>query len=131
MRRMPPENTEQFVNSWVSAWNTHDIEAVLAHFAEDVTFASPVAARVLGGDGVVRGTQALRAYWTEALGHVPDLHFEVVGSYTGVDCLVIHYRNQAGGLVNEVLVFDGPLVTHGYGTYLTGDPTTPAGIATD
>jgi predicted SnoaL-like aldol condensation-catalyzing enzyme len=78
---------------------------------------------------VVRGKKALGAYWTEALQHVPDRRFEIVGSYAGVDCLVIHYRTQAGGLVNEVLVFDGPLVTHGYGTYLTGEQTAPAGIA--
>jgi hypothetical protein len=125
---MDLEHTEQFVNSWVSAWNAHDVEAVLAHFAKDVTFSSPVAARVLGGDGVVQGKEALRAYWTQALKHVPDLRFEVVGSYVGVGCLVIHYRNQVGGLVNEVLVFDGPLVVHGYGTYLSGDQTGPAGI---
>ncbi|WP_042374769.1 nuclear transport factor 2 family protein [Streptacidiphilus neutrinimicus] len=119
---------ERFVNSWLSAWNTHNVEAVLAHFAEDVTFSSPVAARVLGGDGTVRGKAALRAYWTEALTRVPDLRFELVGSYAGVDCLVIHYRNQVGGLVNEVLVFDGPLVVRGYGTYLTDDRSAPAGI---
>ncbi|WP_042390726.1 nuclear transport factor 2 family protein [Streptacidiphilus melanogenes] len=125
---MDLDNTERFVNSWASAWNTHDVEAVLAHFDEDVTFSSPVAARVLGGDGVVHGKDALRAYWTRALALVPDLRFEVLGSYAGVDCLVIHYRNQVGGLVNEVLVFDGPLVVRGYGTYLGGDRPSPAGI---
>ncbi|MEY9877813.1 hypothetical protein ABH931_007337 [Streptacidiphilus sp. MAP12-33] len=116
---MDLENPENFVHAWLSAWNAHDVEAVLAHFAEDVVFTSPVATRVLGGDGVVRGKAALRAYWTEALTHVPDLRFELIGSYVGVDCLVIHYRNQKGGLVNEVLVFDGPLVVQGHGTYLT------------
>ncbi|WP_042434405.1 nuclear transport factor 2 family protein [Streptacidiphilus anmyonensis] len=125
---MDRESIERFVNSWASAWNTHDVEAVLAHFAEDVVFSSPVAARVLGSDGVVRGKDALRAYWTEALTLVPDLRFEVLGCYAGVDCLVVHYRNQVGGLVNEVLVFDGPLVVRGYGTYLSGDRSAPAGI---
>ncbi|MFB6673370.1 nuclear transport factor 2 family protein [Streptomyces sp. NPDC056390] len=115
-----------FVDSWVTAWNAHDLEALLSHFADDVTFRSPVAAQLLGNDGVIRGKDALRAYWEEGLRRIPDLQFEVVGSYVGVDCLVINYRNQKGGLVNEVLIFEGPLVSEGYGTYL-GEDANPAG----
>ncbi|MPY30047.1 nuclear transport factor 2 family protein [Streptomyces adustus] len=115
-----------FVDSWLTAWNAHDVDAVLAHFTDGVTFRSPVAAQLLGGDGVIRGKVALRAYWQEGLRRIPDLRFELVGSYVGVDCLVINYRNQKGGLVNEVLVFDGPLVVAGYGTYL-GEDANPAG----
>ncbi|MFZ3573512.1 nuclear transport factor 2 family protein [Streptomyces sp. BH097] len=115
-----------FVDSWVTAWNAHDLDALLAHFADDVTFRSPVAAQLLGGDGVMRGKDALRAYWEEGLRRIPDLRFEVVGSYVGVNSLVINYRNQKGGLVNEVLIFEGPLVTEGYGTYL-GEDVNPAG----
>lgn len=66
----------------------------------------------------MRGKAALREYWTEGLRRIPDLRFEVVASYVGVDTLVINYRNQRGGLVNEVLVFDGALVVQGHGTYL-------------
>jgi len=51
---------------------------------------------------------------------VPELHFEIESLYLGVQTLVINYRNQAGGLVNEVLVFDGALVAEGHGTYLAG-----------
>ncbi|MYT73557.1 MULTISPECIES: nuclear transport factor 2 family protein [unclassified Streptomyces] len=123
---MDQVTAQTFVDSWVTAWNAHDLDALLAHFAEDVTFRSPVAAQLLGGDGVMRGKGALRAYWEEGLRRIPDLRFEVVGSYAGVDCLVINYRNQKGGLVNEVLVFDGPLVADGYGTYL-GEDANPAG----
>ncbi len=78
----------------------------------------PVAAQFIGGDGVVRGKAALRDYWVTALRGLPDLHFELVGTYVGVDTVVINYRNERGGLVNEVLVFDGELVTTGSGTYL-------------
>jgi hypothetical protein len=41
-----------------------------------------------------------------------------LSTYIGVSTLVINYRNQKGGLVNEVLVFDGDLVKEGHGTYL-------------
>jgi len=123
---MDRETARVFVDAWVKAWNAHDVDALLEHFADDVTFRSPVAAQLSGGDGVVRGKDALRAYWTDGLRRIPDLRFEVVGSYLGVDCLVVNYRNQKGGLVNEVLVFDGPLVVDGYGTYL-GEDDNPAG----
>jgi hypothetical protein len=48
---------------------------------------------------------------------VPDLHFDVLEHYLGIDTLVIRYRNQQGGLVSEVLTFDGSQVVQGHGTY--------------
>ena len=86
----------------------------------NVEFSSPVAARLLGGDGVVRGKQALREYWTLGLEKIPDLRFELIGVYQGVGLIVINYRNQAGGLVNEVLILQDGLVVRGYGTYPVG-----------
>jgi ketosteroid isomerase-like protein len=110
---------QSFAREWVDAWNRHDVEAVLAHFHDDVEFSSPVAQRVLPDTGgVVRGKEALRTYWNTALALLPDLHFEVVGVYAGQSLLVINYRNERGGLVDEVLIFDGALVREGHGTYL-------------
>jgi hypothetical protein len=119
---MDDSGARDFVRSWLAAWNAHDLDAVLAHFAEDATFNSPVAARILdGSNGVVEGKEALRKYWREGLKRIPDLRFELVGIYVGVDTIVINYRNQNGGLVSEVLRFDGPLVVEGHGTYLGDD----------
>jgi hypothetical protein len=117
---MEAARAHEFAQDWVDAWNRHDIDAVLAHFADEVTFTSPVAARIVeGSDGVIRGKAALRAYWSEGLRRIPDLHFELIGVYVGIDTLTINYRNQSGGLVNEVLRFDGVLVVEGHGTYRT------------
>ena len=116
---MPTPGPREFADAWVRAWNAHDVEAVLAHFHDDAVFSSPVAARILpGSGGFVRGKEALRHYWATALAGMPDLHFDVVDIYRGESILVIHYRNQLGGLVNEVLLFDGDLVCEGHGTYL-------------
>jgi ketosteroid isomerase-like protein len=53
-----------FADRWVQAWNAHDIEQVLSHFADDVVFTSPLAMQIVdGSDGVVRGKEALRLYW--------------------------------------------------------------------
>jgi hypothetical protein len=78
--------------------------------------------RILGGDGVIRGKEALRKYWSEGVRLIPGLRFEVVAVYAGTSTLVINYRNQAGGMVCEVLTFDGPLVREGHGTYLAQAP---------
>jgi hypothetical protein len=116
---MDYSRARDFVASWLEAWNAHDVEAVLAHFADDTTFTSPVAARILeGSNGVIHGKAALRNYWREGLRRIPELRFELVGFYVGVDTIVINYRNQNDGLVSEVLTFDGPLVVEGHGTYL-------------
>ena len=116
---MPTPDKDAFTREWLDAWNSHDVEAVLAHFHDDVVFSSPVAARVLPETGgVVHGKQAVRDYWNTALGVYPDLQFEGVATYQGESMLVINYRNHRGQLVNEVLAFDGDLVREGHGTYL-------------
>lgn len=127
---MDRAQAETFVDGWLQAWNAHDLEQVLGHFADDVVFTSPVAAQLLDdSDGVIRGKAALRDYWSEGLRRIPDLRFDVLGIYVGFSTLVINYRNQKGGLVNEVLIFDGGLVTEGHGTYL-GSDANPAGATT-
>jgi chromate reductase len=120
----------EFAAAWERAWNAHDLDALLAHFAEDVVFTSPVAAQVLpGSDGVIRGREALRAYWSHALGLLPQLHFTVEAVYTGLDSIVINYRNHAGNLVCEVLQFDGPVVVAGHATYRSDAAAAASGLA--
>ena len=52
---------DAFAAEWLAAWNAHDLERILSHYAEGVTFLSPVAARMTG-NGRVEGKAALRAY---------------------------------------------------------------------
>lgn len=83
-----------FAQEWVDAWNRRDLEALPAHYADDVEFRSPVAARLLGDpSGMVRGKSNLRAYFTKALAAFPgDLGLELLGVYGGVNSLVIHFQ---------------------------------------
>jgi ketosteroid isomerase-like protein len=119
----------RFADSWAKHWNAHNLDHLLAHFADDITFTSPVAAQLLPhSNGVIVGKAALRDYWAEGLRRIPDLHFEIVGVYSGVDTVVINYRNQTGNLVSEVLIFNDGLVAAGHATY--PDKANPAG-ATD
>jgi ketosteroid isomerase-like protein len=118
-RGMTAADAQRFARSWVESWNAHDLEAVLAHFADDVVFTSPVAARIVpGSDGTVRGKDALRAYWAAGLAATADLRFELESVFAGVEAVVIVFRNQAGAQRCEVLVFDDGLVVQGHGTDL-------------
>lgn len=108
-----------FAERWVKAWNDHDVEAVLAHFADDAVFTSPLATRIFPDcGGVVRGKDALRQYWSAGVQGNPALRFELLGVYAGVDTLVIRFRNERGADRLEVLTFDGDLVRTGHGTFL-------------
>ena len=67
-------NPAEFAERWIEAWNSRDIEAVLTHYADDVIFTSPTAARfVPESGGTILGKDALRSYWTVALQANPDL----------------------------------------------------------
>ncbi len=120
---MPTPEPASFADEWVRAWNDSDVEAVLAHFADDVVFTSPTAARVVPDSaGVVRGKQALRDYWTAALQHAGGVHFTLLGVYAGVDTIVINFRNAGqNASVCEVLTFEDGLVTTGHAAHLRTD----------
>jgi ketosteroid isomerase-like protein len=116
---MPTIDAAEFGKLWESAWNRRDLEAVLAHFAEDAVFTSPIAISVgFATDGVVRGKDALRGYWNAALASNPDLKFRVTDVYRGVDVIVIAFQNQHGVDRLEVLRFLDGLVVEGHGTFI-------------
>lgn len=103
---LTPAAATAFVSEWIAAWNAHDLDRILAHWADDAVFTSPLAARLLGGDGTVRGKAALRAYWERGLAVNPDLRFDLEGVLVGTDSLVIAYRNHRGQTCGEWLRLD-------------------------
>ena len=69
---MTREEAQAFAGEWAAAWNTRDVERVLAHFDDDVTFTSPTALAVVGV-ATLRGKQALRDYWNKAVARIGSL----------------------------------------------------------
>lgn len=98
---------EAFANSWIQSWNARDLEAVLSHYADDVEFQSPLAARLLGeSTGIVRGKHDLREYFRKALAVYPgDLQLVLLGTYRGVTGRVIHFEAK-GRRAIEVMELD-------------------------
>ncbi len=96
-----------FAEEWVAAWNSHDLEAILAHYASDVVLTSPVAAQLLNdASGKVTGKQALRAYFQRGLETHPNLSFELLDVLWGLSSVVLYYVNQKGTKTGEFMEFN-------------------------
>jgi hypothetical protein len=95
---------QAFAEEWVAAWNNHDLDRILAHYAADIVFLSPVAHRRLG-DGRVEGLDALRAYWRGGLEAQPHLKFTLKSVLVGYRCLTILYTNHRGQAAAETFEF--------------------------
>jgi hypothetical protein len=103
---MDADFAQGFARDWVKAWNDHDLEAILSHYADDVVFHSPRIRMVTDRDvDSVCGKAELREYWGKALGRLRDLFFEIDQVLPGSDALTILYTNERSQYVAETFVF--------------------------
>lgn len=115
---MDSDFAAHFAADWISAWNAHDLERILSHYADGFEMSSPVIVQLAGEpSGTLKGKAAVGAYWRKALQRIPDLHFELLTVLIGVGSITLHYRGNRG-LAAEVLHFgpDGK-VTRAYAHY--------------
>jgi ketosteroid isomerase-like protein len=118
---MDADAAVRFAEEWEAAWNSHDLDRILAHYADDVVFQSPyIVHRLQEPSGEVHGKAALRAYFGSGLEGQPGLAFTVEDIRVSVDTLVINYRNERGHAMSEVLRFRGELVCWACGAYVPG-----------
>jgi ketosteroid isomerase-like protein len=100
------EIAARFAEDWVAVWNSHDLDRILSHYADDFEMASPYIANVVGKpSGVLKGKAAVAAYWANALARLPSLHFELHTILVGAESLVIYYKGVSG-MVAEFFCFD-------------------------
>jgi uncharacterized protein (TIGR02246 family) len=89
---------------WVAAWNSHDLERVLALYAEDSEMTSDkIPALGFDSSGTLRGKARIRAYWAKALQLLPDLQFTLIDTYVSPDSIVVFYQNERGAKICEYL----------------------------
>jgi hypothetical protein len=92
---------------WCDAWNAHDPDAVVAHYADDVIVHSPLAAQLRPeSHGVLRGKDAVLSYYRDGLAGLPGLHFTLIEVCSGLDEITIVYRNHRDVVVAETLILD-------------------------
>ena len=91
---------------WIAAWNSHDLERVLALYAEDSEMTSDkIPALGFDASGTLRGKDNIRAYWSMALQRLPNLHFDLIDTYLSPDSIVV-YQNERGAKICEYLRLD-------------------------
>jgi hypothetical protein len=98
------QEAQEFAQHWVHAWNSRDLDEIMAHYSEDVVLVSPVAAKLLNDpSGTVRGKDALRAYFARGLEAFPNLNFELLDVMWGLSSVVLYYRNQKSTNTGEFM----------------------------
>ena len=106
----PPHDAARLAalgRDWIAAWNSHDLERVLALYAEDSEMTSDkIQALGLDGSGTLRGKAMLRKYWTRAFELLPNLHFDLIDVYVSPDSIVVFYQNERGARICEYLRLD-------------------------
>ncbi len=100
----------RYAEEWTENWNKRDLEAVLAHFHDEVVFASPKALLVVGVP-TVRGKAALRQYWTTSLRAAQSIRFSlrrVLWDPETLELSIVYDRemNERKERASEVLQFD-------------------------
>jgi hypothetical protein len=114
------EWARQFAEEWIQAWNSHDLDRILSHYADDFEMFSPlIIERMDIASGMLKGKDAVRPYWQKGLATTPPLRFELLDVFSGIDSIVIYYRKASGQRVSEVLIFNEQgLVVKGMAHYL-------------
>jgi ketosteroid isomerase-like protein len=101
------EDAERWSEAWVEAWNSHDLDAILDHYAEDVVFTSPFAVELAGrADGTLHGKEQVRLYFARALAALPDLHFGRPRAVLGASSITLLYRSVRNLDAAETMVLD-------------------------
>ncbi len=98
---------EAFARAWIDAWNAHDLDRILTHYADDFEITTPMIRLATGIESdTLKGKAAVANYWAAALEKLPDLHFELLDTAVGVDSIALYYRSVMGKLAIEVMFFD-------------------------
>jgi ketosteroid isomerase-like protein len=102
------DQAREFANHWIQAWNSHDLDTILSHYADGVVLTSPAAARLLNNpSGTIEGKEGLRAYFERGLKAYPQLTFELLDVLCGLSSVVLYYVNQVGSRTGEYMELDG------------------------
>jgi predicted ester cyclase len=96
-----------FARDWIDAWNAHDLDRILAHYAPNVTLTSPAAAKLVNvPSGTIAGLPALRDYFQRGLDAFPNFHFELIEILVGISSVVLLFKNQRGTHTAEYMELD-------------------------
>ena len=102
-------NKADMISDWIEAWNTHDLERIMSHYADEVEFtAQTVIARWGKADGKLKGKEELRLHFGKGLALAPDIHFtveEILWAPNGY--AVLYHRENGNRAMDAVELNEG------------------------
>jgi hypothetical protein len=106
-------NARAIAADWITAWNNHDIQAIMHHYADEITFTSPFVTR-LNNDpfGTITSKPALQQYFERALSAYPDLEFELYHVLSSVNSVVLYYKSVNNLLAAEFMLLNNEGKVH-------------------
>lgn len=94
----------QLANEWIKAWNDHNLEVIMTHYADDIDFRSPIIQQLgVNEEGSINDKQSLRTYFEKGLEKYPDLTFELYHELHGVNSMVLVYRSVNKSIAAEYM----------------------------
>jgi ketosteroid isomerase-like protein len=103
-------------HQWFSAFNAHDLERLLALYADDAQHYSPkLKIRQPETEGLITGKDALRRWWQDSFDRLPSLKYEPQKFIADDSSVFMEYSRYVDGekpmTVGEVLeIKDGLIV---------------------
>lgn len=103
-------------DKWFAAFNTKDLDGLLALYADDAVHFSPkLKIRQPETNGLVQGKAALRAWWQDAFERLPQLHYHPTSYTADAERIFMEYIRQVPGeedmRVAEVLEVRNGIIT--------------------
>jgi limonene-1,2-epoxide hydrolase len=112
---MTAEANLHVARAWLRAFNAHDVDSLVALYAETATHTSPkIRVRHPDTGGCITGKAALASWWREAIGRLPSLRYEATALTADDDRVLLEYVRHADGEppmpVAEVFEVQGGLI---------------------
>lgn len=97
----------EFAQSWIDDWNSHDLEKILSHYADELEFHSPKVAIATNGVKKHFTSKAeLRPYIARAFVLRPNLKFELMHICKDEKAIALIYKGENGTIANEIMECD-------------------------
>ncbi len=102
---------ERIAQAWLDAFNAHDVDALVALYADDGTHTSPkIRALFPHTGGKLVGKAALKAWWVDSNTRLPGLRYEKTAVTANDERVFLEYVRHApdgASLVAEVFDVKG------------------------
>ncbi len=109
------EQNKQIALKWFEAFNAHDLEKLLSLYNDEAQHYSPkLKIRRPETEGLIKGKNALRAWWKDAFDRLPSLKYNVKKLTADNEQVFMEYTRLVDGeydlAVGEVLQIENGLI---------------------